>query len=44
MDRIGKEEGYGIVIDAAGLTVLYLDAGVDLTDKVIETLVRGVEE
>jgi outer membrane protein len=44
VDRIGKEEGYGIVIDAAGLTVLYLDADVDLTDKVIETLVRGVEE
>jgi len=44
VDRIGKEEGYGVVIDAAGLTVLYLDADVDLTDKVIETLVRGVEE
>ena len=44
VDRIGKEEGYGIVIDAAGLTVLFLDPDVDLTDKVIETLVRGVEE
>ena len=44
VDRIGQEEGYGIVIDAAGLTVLYLDPDVDLTDKVLETLVRGVEE
>ncbi len=44
VDRIGQEEGYGIIIDAAGLTVLYMDDQVDLTDKVIEALVRGVEE
>jgi outer membrane protein len=40
-ERIGKEEGYGLVIDTAALTVLYLDSSVDLTDKVLAALVRG---
>ena len=43
-ERIGTEEGFGIIIDATALTVLYLDPDVDLTNRVIASLVRGVEE
>ncbi|MFH1845778.1 MAG: OmpH family outer membrane protein [bacterium] len=42
-ERLGKEDGFGIIIDSAALTVLYLDSAVDLTDKVLEALVRGEE-
>jgi outer membrane protein len=42
-ERIGKEEGFGIIIDSAALTVLYIDSSVDLTDKVLTALVRGGE-
>jgi len=44
VERIGKEEGYGLIIDTASLTTVYLDPEVDLTDRVLEALVRGVEE
>lgn len=44
VERIGKEEGYGLIIDTASLTTVYLDPDVDLTDRVLEALVRGVEE
>ena len=40
-ERIGKEEGYGIVIDSAAFTVLYLDPDVDLTNRVLAALARG---
>lgn len=40
-ERLGKEEGFGIIVDSAALTVLYKDSSVDLTDKVLEALVRG---
>jgi outer membrane protein len=40
-ERLGKEEGFGLIIDASGLTVLYLDNSVDLTDKVLAALVSG---
>ncbi|MFO7652272.1 MAG: OmpH family outer membrane protein [Candidatus Krumholzibacteriia bacterium] len=43
-ERIGKEEGYGIVIDSAALTVLYLDPDVDLTNQVLSALARGAED
>jgi outer membrane protein len=43
-ERIGKEEGYGLIIDIASVTTLYIDADVDLTDKVLESLIRGTEE
>lgn len=43
-ERIGTEEGFGIIIDATALTVIYLDPDNDLTDRVISALVRGVEE
>ncbi len=42
-ERIANEEGFGIVIDSAALTVLYVDSAVDLTDKVLAALVRGEE-
>jgi len=44
VDRIGKEEKYGLIIDTAALTTLYIDPDVDLTNRVLEALVRGVEE
>ncbi len=40
-ERIGKEEGFGIVIDSAAITVLYLDPDVDLTNRVLAALARG---
>jgi len=43
-ERIGKEEGFGIIIDSAAFTVLYIDDKVDLTNKVLEALARGEEE
>ncbi len=43
-ERLGKEEGFGLIIDVASLTVLYLDDSVDLTDKVLAALVRGTDE
>ncbi len=42
-ERIGREEGYGLVIDATALTILFIDSSVDLTDKVLSALVRGEE-
>jgi len=44
VERIGKEEGYGLILDTASLTTVYIDPDVDLTDRVLEALVRGVEE
>ena len=41
MDRIGKEEDYGLIVDSAALTVLYMDADYDLTDEVLAALARG---
>ncbi len=43
-ERIGKEQGYGIIVDAASLTTLYIDADVDLTDEVLTALVSGTEK
>jgi Skp family chaperone for outer membrane proteins len=40
-ERIGKEEGFGIIVDSASLTTLYVDSSVDLTDKVLAALVTG---
>ncbi len=40
-ERLGKEEGFGIIVDAASLTTLYVDSSVDLTDKVLAALVSG---
>jgi len=43
-ERVGKEEGFGIIIDTAALTTVYIDSDVDLTDRVLSALVRGVED
>lgn len=40
-ERIGKEEGWGIIIDSASLTSIYVDPDIDLTDKVLQALVSG---
>jgi outer membrane protein len=40
-ERIGKEEGFGIIIDSAAFTVLYLDEAMDMTDRVLQALARG---
>jgi outer membrane protein len=41
VDRLGKEKGYGLIVDAASLTVLFLDPDYDLTDDVLAALARG---
>ncbi len=43
-DRIGQEEGFGVIIDSAAFTVLYIDPDMDLTNQVLEALARGEEE
>jgi Skp family chaperone for outer membrane proteins len=43
VERIGKEQGYGLIIDSAALAVLYIDADYDLTDDVLAALVRGTD-
>lgn len=40
-ERIGKESNFGIIIDSAAFTVLYLDPAVDLTNQVLAALARG---
>jgi outer membrane protein len=40
-ERIGREGGFGIVIDSAAFTVLYIDPDVDLTNRVLAALARG---
>jgi Skp family chaperone for outer membrane proteins len=40
-ERIGKESDFGIIIDSAAFTVLYLDPAVDLTNQVLAALARG---
>jgi outer membrane protein len=40
-ERLGKEKGFGIIVDTAALTVLYLDGSVDLTNDVLQALAKG---
>jgi len=40
-ERIGKEEGYGLIVDSSSMTTVYIDPEVDLTDKVLQALVAG---
>jgi Skp family chaperone for outer membrane proteins len=40
-ERIGKESDFGIIIDSAAFTILYLDPAVDLTNEVLAALARG---
>ncbi len=41
VERIGKENDYGIVVDSAALAVLYIDPDYDLTNEVLVALERG---
>jgi outer membrane protein len=41
VERIGKEKGYGLVVDSASLAVLYIDPDFDLTNDVLAALVKG---
>ena len=43
VERIGKEQGYGLIVDSAALAVLYIDPDFDLTDEVLAGLARGKE-
>ena len=44
VERIGKEDGYGLIIDSASLAVLYVDPDYDLTNDVLAALARGDTE
>ncbi len=41
VERLSKERNLGLVIDSAGLSVVYVDAQLDLTNEVLQALVRG---
>jgi outer membrane protein len=41
VERIGKEKGYGVIVDSAALAVLYIDSDYDLTNDVLAALARG---
>ena len=43
-ERIAKEDGFGIIIDASPFNILYLDSDVDLTDRVLAALARGEDD
>jgi outer membrane protein len=43
-ERLGKEEGFGLIIDSTALAVLYVDDSVDLTNEVLAALVRGGDD
>lgn len=40
-ERLGKEEGFALILDSASLTTVFIDPSVDLTDKVLAALVSG---
>ena len=41
VERIGKEKGYGLIVDSAALAVLFIDPDYDLTNDVLAALARG---
>lgn len=41
VERLGKERNYGIIIDSAAISVLYVNPEFDLTNDVLQALVRG---
>ena len=41
VERIGREDDIGLVVDSAALAVLYIDSDYDLTDRVLAALARG---
>jgi Skp family chaperone for outer membrane proteins len=44
VERVGKEEGYGLIVDSAALAVVYVDPDFDLTNDVLAALARGDDE
>lgn len=38
LERIGKDEGYAIILDVANADVVYADKGLDLTERVLTEL------
>lgn len=43
VERLGKEGGYGLIVDSAALSVLFLDPDYDLTNEVLAALAKGAE-
>jgi len=41
VERIGKEKGFGLIVDSASLSVLFIDPDYDLTNDVLASLARG---
>jgi Skp family chaperone for outer membrane proteins len=41
VERIGKERSYGLILDSAALSVLYVNPEFDLTNEVLQALVKG---
>ncbi len=41
VERLGKERNYGLIIDSAAVSVLYVNPEFDLTNDVLQALVRG---
>jgi len=43
VERIGKEQDFGLIVDSSALGVVYIDPDYDLTDEVLTALARGQE-
>lgn len=41
VERLGKERNYGLILDSAAISVLYVNPEFDLTNEVLQALVRG---
>jgi Skp family chaperone for outer membrane proteins len=41
VERLGKERNYGLILDSAAISVLYVNPEFDLTNDVMQALVRG---
>ncbi len=41
VERIGKEKGYGLIVDSSTLSVMFKDDDYDLTNDVLAALARG---
>jgi Skp family chaperone for outer membrane proteins len=41
VERLGKERNYGLILDSAAISVLYVNPEFDLTNDVLQSLVRG---
>jgi Skp family chaperone for outer membrane proteins len=41
VERLGKERNYGLIVDSAAISVLYVNPEFDLTNDVMQALVRG---